>query len=82
MTFKDLQRALQSQSQAEPEPEPEQSQLLLQRLKDKPFWVWIRNNHKRLSMIHKDNCCFFIFYELEELEMSKLNLNYFIKESA
>jgi hypothetical protein len=55
MTFKDLQRLVQSSEDSEAlflvPP-------LLSKLKDKPFWIWIRNNHKRMSMIHKDNCCF------------------------
>jgi hypothetical protein len=53
VTFKDLQKLIESQPDHD---NPEQSQL--ERLRDKPFWVWIRNNHKRMSMIHKDNCCF------------------------
>jgi hypothetical protein len=53
VTFKDLQKLIESQPDHD---NPEQSQL--ERLRDKPFWVWIKNNHKRLGKIHKDNCCF------------------------
>jgi hypothetical protein len=51
VTFKDLQKLVQSQSG------PEQSQLL-QRLKDKPFWIWDQDQHKKEDIITKGNCCF------------------------
>jgi hypothetical protein len=56
VTFKDLQRAVQSSSE-DSESYNEDQQFLSSKLQGKPFWVWIRNNHKRMSMIHKDNCC-------------------------
>ena len=40
VTFKDLQKLVQSQSG------PEQSQLL-QRLRDKPFWIWDPKQHRQ-----------------------------------
>jgi hypothetical protein len=40
VTFKDLQKLVQSQSG------PQQSQLL-QRLRDKPFWYWDPKQHKQ-----------------------------------
>ena len=59
MTFKDLQKLVQSQSS------PEQSQLL-QRLKDKPFWIWDQDSHRKEDMKTKGDCCFnhIIGYEL------------------
>ena len=51
MTFRDLQKLVQSQS------DPEQSQLL-QRLRDKPFWIWDQNQHKREDVRTKGDCCF------------------------
>jgi hypothetical protein len=51
VTFKDLQRLVQSQSG------PEQSQLL-QRLKDKRFWIWDQNQHKQEDIKTKGDCCF------------------------
>ena len=51
VTFKDLQKLVQSQSG------PEQSQLL-QRLKDKPFWIWDQDQHKKEDINTKGNCCF------------------------
>jgi hypothetical protein len=51
VTFKDLQKVIQSQSG------PEQSQLL-QRLKDKPFWIWDTKQHKQQDIKTKGDCCF------------------------
>ena len=51
MTFKDLQRLVQSQS------DPEQS-LLLQRLRDKAFWIWDQNEHKQEDIKTNGDCCF------------------------
>ena len=51
MTFKDLQKLVQSQSG------PEQSQVL-QRLRNKPFWVWDPKQHKREDIKTKGDCCF------------------------
>ncbi|CAN5394245.1 hypothetical protein BH18THE2_BH18THE2_32060 [soil metagenome] len=51
MTFKDLQKIVQSQSG------PDQSQLL-QRLRDKPFWIWKPKQHKTEDIRNKGDCCF------------------------
>jgi hypothetical protein len=51
LTFKDLQKLIQTQSG------PEQSQLLLG-LRDRPFWIWDQNEHKREDIKTKGNCCF------------------------
>jgi hypothetical protein len=51
VTFKDLQKLVQSQSG------PEQNQLLL-RLRDKPFWIWDPKQHKTEDIKTKDSCCF------------------------
>ena len=51
MTFKDLQKLVQTQS------DPEYNQLL-QRLKDKPFWIWNQKEHKQEDIKTKGNCCF------------------------
>ena len=47
MTFKDLQKLVQSQSG------PEQSQLL-QRLRGKPFWIWDKQEHKQEDIKQKE----------------------------
>jgi hypothetical protein len=52
VTFKDLQRLVQSQQSG-----PEQSQLL-QRLRDKPFWIWDVKKHKQEDSKTKGDCCF------------------------
>ena len=49
MTLKDLQKLVQSQQSG-----PEQSQLL-QRLRDKPFWIWNREQHKQEDMSGDNN---------------------------
>lgn len=51
MTFKDLQKLVQSQSG------PEHYQLL-ERLKDKPFWIWDQKEHKQEDIKMKGSCCF------------------------
>jgi hypothetical protein len=51
VTFKDLQKLVQSQSG------PEQSQLL-QRLRGKPFWIWDSRQHKQEDIKTKGDCCF------------------------
>jgi hypothetical protein len=51
LTFKDLQKIVRSQSG------PEQSKLL-QRLRDKPFWIWDPKQHKSEDIKTKGDCCF------------------------
>ena len=51
MTFKELQKLVQSQSGQE------QSQLS-QRLRDKPFWMWDQTIHKQEDIKTKGDCCF------------------------
>ena len=52
MTFKELQRLVQSLQS-----NPEQSRLL-DRLRDKPFWVWSIEEHKQQDIKTKGDCCF------------------------
>jgi hypothetical protein len=52
VTFRDLQKIVQ-QSQSG----PQQSQLL-QRLRDKPFWIWDPKQHKQEDIRTKGDCCF------------------------
>jgi hypothetical protein len=52
MTFRDLQKVIKSQQSS-----IEQSQLL-QRLKDKPFWIWDSKQHKQEDIKTKGDCCF------------------------
>jgi hypothetical protein len=56
MTFKDLQKLVQTQSDPECQ--------LLQRLKDKPFWIWGQKEHKQEDIKTKGNCCFNHIVEL------------------
>jgi Terminase RNaseH-like domain len=51
VTFKDLQKLVQSQSGVE-------QNELLQRLKDKPFWIWNEKQHKREDIKTRGKCCF------------------------
>ena len=51
MAFKDLQKLVQSLSG------PEQSHLL-DRLKDKPFWIWDKLQHRQEDIRTKGDCCF------------------------
>jgi hypothetical protein len=51
VTFGDLQKLIQSQSS------PEHNELL-QRLKDKPFWIWDQRQHKQEDIKTRGDCCF------------------------
>jgi hypothetical protein len=51
VTFKDLQKLVQSQES------PEQS-AILQRLRDKPFWIWDQKQHKKEDIKTRGECCF------------------------
>jgi primosomal protein N' len=51
VTFKDLQKLVQSRSS------PEQSQLL-ERLRDKSFWIWNQKQHKQEDIKTNGDCCF------------------------
>lgn len=51
VTFKDLQKLVQSQS------EPDQSQLL-QRIRNKPFWIWGHQEYRQEYIKTKGDCCF------------------------
>ena len=50
MTFKDLQKVIGSQ--------PGQGLDQLQRLRDKPFWIWDKPRHKASDRVNKGECCF------------------------
>jgi hypothetical protein len=52
LTFKDLQKAIQSQA------EQIESLNLQAKLQDKPFWIFEREEHRRLDIATNRNCCF------------------------
>jgi hypothetical protein len=54
VTFRDLQRFVDSESGGT----SESNQILLQKLRGKPFWEWGKKEHKRMDVTHKGNCCF------------------------
>ena len=51
MTFKDLQKLVQSQSNIE-------HIKLLDRFRNKEFWIWNVNEHKQQDINTKGDCCF------------------------
>jgi hypothetical protein len=51
MMFKDLQKLVQSQS------DPAQVEIL-QRLKNKEFWIWDKQQHKQEDIRTDGDCCF------------------------
>ena len=51
VTFRDLQKLVQSQSSLE------QNQQL-DRLRDKPFWIWDQRQHKQEDIKTRGDCCF------------------------
>ena len=56
VTFKDLQKFVDSESGGTSTAESNQ-QLLLQKLRGKPFWEWGMKEHKRMDVTHNGNCC-------------------------
>src|SRR6476660_6131148 len=52
MTFKDLKKRVSSNLQTE------QQNRLFQRLRDKPYWIWDTEEHKREDVRTKGDCCF------------------------
>ena len=52
MTFKDLQKLVQS-SQSDPDYTKQ-----LERLQNKPFWIWDQQQHKLEDIRAKGDCCF------------------------
>ena len=52
MTFRDLQKLVQLQQL-----EPGRSEIL-QRLRDKPFWIWDQIQHRQEDIKTKGDCCF------------------------
>jgi hypothetical protein len=53
VTFKDLQKLVQSHSGSGPEQDE-----LLRRLRNKPFWIWDLKKHKQEDLRTKGDCCF------------------------
>ncbi|SRR5215204_5940626 len=51
MTFKDLQKLVQSRSNAE-------ETQLFDKLRNKPFWIWNIEEHKQEDIKTKGDCCF------------------------
>jgi hypothetical protein len=51
VTFKDLQKIVHSQASPE-------YHLILERLRNKPFWVWDPQQHKTEDIKTKGDCCF------------------------
>jgi hypothetical protein len=55
MTFRDLQKLI---VQEQEDVAPVQEQQLFDRLKDKPFWIEDKEEHKQIHKQTKGNCCF------------------------
>jgi hypothetical protein len=54
MTFKDLQKVIESQ----PDYTTSQQSEMLQRLRGKPFYIWDSALHKEKGRTHRGDCCF------------------------
>ena len=54
MTFKDLQKVIESQ----PDYSASQQSDMEQRRRGKPFWLWDSAKHKVKDRTHKGDCCF------------------------
>lgn len=71
MTFRDLQKVIQSQSN------PEHSQTL-QRLTNKEFWYWDHDDHKNKDKKTNGDCCFnHIVKNIWGVNESRMNINTF-----
>ena len=57
MTFKDLQRLISSQPDFSSSNNSPQ-QLLLTKLRNKPFWLWDSTRHKEKARVSRGHCCF------------------------
>jgi hypothetical protein len=53
VTFRDLQKLIESQPNANPK-----HTKTLQRLRYKPFWLWDAAAHKNKDRVNKGDCCF------------------------
>ena len=72
MTFKDLQKLVQSQSN------PKQY-VMFPRLKNKPFWIWDQKQHKQEDIRTGEDCCFnYGIGPAEELIDLRVILNRFL----
>ena len=58
MTLKDLQRLISSRSDVNHSSPNNPKQILLSRLRNKPFWIWDHGPHKEKNRIRKGDCCF------------------------
>jgi hypothetical protein len=68
MTFKELQKVVQSQSTTR-----EQTQLF-ERLRSKPIWIWSQRQHKQQDIKTKGECCYFNhIMDLSIKERRKIN---------
>ena len=54
MTLKDLQQLLKERQGVTTETETK----LFSRLKDKPFWIWDKEEHKQNFLLNSKDCCF------------------------
>ena len=55
IVFKDLQKLVQ---QSEQEQDRNSNYKEFERLRDKPFWIWNREEHKQEAVYAKGYCCF------------------------
>ena len=53
VTFKDLQKVVQSHLQSSLE-----QKKLFERFLNKPFWIWSQQQHKLLDITTNGDCCF------------------------
>ena len=61
MTFKDLQRLMEQQEQTAAAEKSPEMQILLKKLRDRPFYIWSNDKHRLASDKRnaiKGHCCF------------------------
>jgi hypothetical protein len=75
MTFKDLQKLIAGQNQQE-----QQYSELLERFRNKPFWIWDKIEHNKEYVLTNGTCCFnhIIVYQKKII----LNFHYLIMKKV
>ncbi len=58
MTFKDLKKRISNNRQQLQQQDNLSNNLLRNRLRDKPFWIWDIEEHKEEDIKTKGKCCF------------------------
>jgi hypothetical protein len=77
--FKDLQKLV---SYSEQQEQKQKQSLLIDRLHNKPFWIWDIAGHKREDILAHGDCCFnrikFLMSDSKEVPAANISEHYWI----